>query len=148
MAQRIYVTHCSAKKNNEYKGTLFQEAIAVTPDKLYTGQRTQAFMKRCMALGVDWAIFSDKYGIVMGHEKIKWYEKHPDKVTPGGKKKLLKSFVYRLRHYEKIFFYHNPPRFHRLYREILEVAKNHMRSEIILISSVKQITRPTMVNLF
>ena len=136
LQHRIYVTHCTAKKDDSFKGT----QIAVTPNILYTGLRIQAFMKRCMALKVEWAILSDNYGVIKPYEEIKWYEKHPDKVTKLEKRRLLRSFVYRLSGYDEIFFYHNPPRFHHLYQEIIEAARKNMPgTKIIMISKISQI---------
>lgn len=57
--KKIYVTHCSAKKNSVLKDTCQK----VFPDELYTATPTQRFMKKCKEVGVNWAIFSDLYGI-------------------------------------------------------------------------------------
>ena len=38
--KKIYITHCSAKKNSIFKNT----RAKVTPDKLYTATPTQRFM--------------------------------------------------------------------------------------------------------
>jgi len=40
---RIYVTHCSAKKDDSLKDT----GEAVSPDRLYTAKPLQLFIKRC-----------------------------------------------------------------------------------------------------
>ena len=57
--RRIYVTHCSAKKDDSLKNT----GKKVTPDKLYTATPTQRFMNKCKEKRTNWAIFSDKYSI-------------------------------------------------------------------------------------
>jgi len=62
---RIYITHCSAKKNDSLK----ESKIKVTPDALYTATPTVRFIQKCTQLGAKWAIFSDKYGIWFPHEK-------------------------------------------------------------------------------
>jgi hypothetical protein len=49
---RIYVTHCSAKKDNSLKNT----GKKVTPDKLYTATPLQRFMNKCKKRKVHWAI--------------------------------------------------------------------------------------------
>jgi hypothetical protein len=67
---RIYVTHCSAKKDR----TLKHSGKKVTPDRLYTAAPLQRFMNRCKEKKVQWAIFSDKYGIWFPHEKHEWYD--------------------------------------------------------------------------
>ena len=56
---RIYITHCSARKNDALRKT----GEKVTPDKLYTSPRIQRFMHACMDRKVQWAIFSDLYGM-------------------------------------------------------------------------------------
>ena len=56
---QIYITHCSAKKDDRCRET----RETVTPDLLYTAKPTQRFMERCKATGVRWAIFSDLYGV-------------------------------------------------------------------------------------
>jgi hypothetical protein len=69
----IYLTHCSAKKNPSLRSVNKR----VTPDNLYTATPTQRFMERCIMSRVNWAIFSDKYGIWFSYERNAWYEKNP-----------------------------------------------------------------------
>ena len=57
--RKIYITHCSAKKNP----ILMDNKARVTPDKLYMVAPTQRFMSEGKNKGVNWAILSDKYGI-------------------------------------------------------------------------------------
>jgi len=99
---RIYVTHCSSKKDDRYKGT----GVAVTPDLLYTG-RAKGFMKRCKEKGVCWAIFSDKYGVWFPDARREWYDKHPSEVTPAEFATLLRDFDEGLADYSEIYFYAN-----------------------------------------
>ena len=56
---RVYLTHCSAKKDDALKNT----SKKVTPDKFYTASPTRRFMNKCKEKSVDWAIFSDLYGV-------------------------------------------------------------------------------------
>ncbi|MEW6181488.1 MAG: DUF6884 domain-containing protein [Chloroflexota bacterium] len=116
MSEKIYITHCSAKKNNTIK--------RATPDKLYTAIPLQRFVKKCKEKRVNWAIFSDKYGVVFPWEEIEWYDKHPSKVTNEVFKSLVENFVRRLSKYDEIWFYHNPGRFHPLYKKLIKEAKN------------------------
>lgn len=116
MYRRIYITHCSAKKDDPFRSTNKK----VTPDKLYTATLLQCFVKRCKEQGVDWAIFSDKYGVVFPDDKIEWYNKHPSKVTPDEFKTLVNNFVQQLSKYDEILFYHNPGRFHPLYKKLVD----------------------------
>lgn len=112
---RIYLTHCSRTKSEMYQGT----KEAVTPDRLYTSRHIQAFMRRCKATGVDWAIFSDLYGVWFPEETHQWYEKNPSTVSEAEFSLLLADFDEKLDRYAEIIFYHNPGRFHSLYARLL-----------------------------
>ncbi len=72
--KRIYLTHCSARKDD----TLKETGTGVTPDMLYKSAPIRRFMKSCKSNRVNWAIFSDKYGIWFANDKHTWYEKDPD----------------------------------------------------------------------
>src|SRR5689334_2716293 len=56
---RIYMTHCTSKKDHSLKET----NEPVYPDQLYIGARIQRFMNRCKTIGARWAIFSDYHGV-------------------------------------------------------------------------------------
>ena len=131
--KRIYITHCSAKKNTDLKESL----IEVTPDSLYTATPTQRFMEQCKQAKANWAIFSDKYGVWFGDKKHRWYEKNPSKITEKELELLIKNFETKLGKYDEIWFYYNPGRFHRVYRELLEKSK--LRSKITRFTHLKQI---------
>jgi hypothetical protein len=105
--KRIYLTHCSATKDIYLKDV----DKRVTPDKLYTATPTQRFMKSCMKNNVEWAIFSDNYGIWLSKERHSWYEKSPDSVTDKEFDKLVDNFNTRLKDFDEIWFYYNPSRF-------------------------------------
>ena len=120
MNKRIYITHCSAKKDDSLRETKKK----VTPDKLYIAKPLQRFIKKCNEKGVDWAIFSDKYGVVFPYDKIKWYDKHPSKVNPIEFQDLVDNFIKQLSKYDEVWFYHNPGRFHQLYRKLVEEVRN------------------------
>ena len=70
---RIYLTHCSAKKDNSLRNS----SKLLTPDMLYMATPTQRFMIQCKEKHVNWAIFSDKYGVWFPEEKHESYEKDP-----------------------------------------------------------------------
>jgi hypothetical protein len=72
--RKIYITHCSAKKDEALKAS----KAKVTPDKLYTATPTQRFVKECKNKGVSWTIFSDKYGVWFSNSLHEWYEKDPN----------------------------------------------------------------------
>ena len=112
----IYFTHCCARKDDSLKG----KESNVTPLQLYKATPTQRFMKRCIEMNVDWAIFSDKHGFVFPDDRIQWYEKHPDTVTETEKTLLFARASDVLRLYDIAYFYYNPGRFHPLYEEFLE----------------------------
>ena len=116
--KRIYITHCSAKKDNSLKDT----GQKVFPDELYTATPAQRFMKKCKKAGVNWAIFSDLYGVWFPDVKHEWYEKNPDKVTEQEFSKLLHNFESMLDCYGEVYFYHNPGRFHKLYKNLINRA--------------------------
>jgi len=129
---RIYITYCSAQKNDAFKDT----GIEVTPDILYTSKkRIQPFMETCKQKGVRWAIFSDLYGVWLPEEKHAWYEKSPDDVAESEFKALLEKFDNRLQEYDEIYFYRpSPVYFHSLYRRLLN--KTRLRERVRLISSI------------
>jgi len=130
---RIYLTHCSAKKNSSLK----YSGKKVTPDKFYTATPIRRFMEQCEKKKVKWAIFSDLYSVWFPKIKHKWYEKPPDKVTEREFKKLLKYFERRLRDYDEIYFYHNPGRFPCLYKILLRETK--LRNKITLFTHLRGI---------
>lgn len=116
---RIYLTHCSAKKDLSIKHT----GRKVTPDKLYASTQIQRFINECKNKRVQWAILSDKYGIWFPNEKHEWYDKHPKTVSEEEFEVLVRDFEEKLRGFDEIYFYHNPGRFHPLYQRLLKEAK-------------------------
>ena len=76
-------------------------------------------MRICKQKDVDWAIFSNKYGIWFKNVKKSWYEKGPNTVTNADLNKLVIDFNRKLSSYDEIWFYYNPGRFHKLYRKLL-----------------------------
>jgi len=130
---RIYITHCSAKKDNSLKNT----GIEVTPDKLYTATPTQRFMKKCQEMKVNWAIFSDLYGVWFPDIEHEWYEKDPDTVADLEFNTLLNDFDEKLSNYDEIWFYYNPGRFHPLYKRLLQETK--LKDKIKLFTHLIQI---------
>jgi hypothetical protein len=122
---RIYLTHCSAKKDERYRET----GEAVTPDLLYTATPTQRFIARCKATGVPSAIFSDLYGVWFPEVRHKWYEKDPNTVREVEFSALPRDFDEQLGVYSEICFYHNPGRFHPLYDRLLNrsLLKNRVK---------------------
>jgi len=131
--RRIYLTHCSAKKDNSLK----EPGVKVTPDKLYTATPTQRFMNKCKEKRVEWAIFSDLYGVWFPNIEHELYEKDPDNVTEQEFKRLLNDFDAKLADYDEIWFYYNPGRFHPLYKRLLRETK--LRDRVELITHLKEI---------
>jgi hypothetical protein len=126
---RIYITHCCAKKNDSLKYT----GTEVFPEQLYIATPTKRFIRRCKDKQVKWAIFSDLYGVWFPDVRHQWYEKNPDKVTEEEFNHLLWDFEEKLTGYEEIWFYHNPGRFHKLYKRLVVTTKLtniHMFSHI------------------
>ena len=130
---RIYITHCSAKKQKSLKKS--HEKVA--PDILYTATSIQRFMNECKKKKVQWAIFSDKYGVWFPNEKHEWYEKDPDTVTEEEFRRLVGDFQEKLGCFDEIYFYYNPGRFHRLYNRLLKEAK--VKGKMVLFTHKDQI---------
>jgi len=130
---RIYLTHCSAKKDEVLKYGYEK----VTPDKLYTATPTRRFINKCKKERVAWAIFSDLYGVWFPDVKREWYEEDPHTVTEYEFRKLLKDFEQKLKNYKEIYFYHNPGRFHPLYKRLLKETK--LRNKITMFSHLREI---------
>lgn len=86
-------------------------------------------MARCSVAGVKWAIFSDRYGVWFPEVRNRWYEKDPNTVTESEFRALLTNFDTALAGFDEIHFYHNPGRFHPLYRRLIESStlKNRIR---------------------
>jgi hypothetical protein len=106
---------------------------------LYTATPTRRFMQRCREMGVDWAIFSDKYGVWLPSEEREWYEKDPDTVTDEEFQALIRNFETRLEGYDEVLFYNNPGRFHPLYKKLLKMAK--VKGKVTLITHLDDIVR-------
>lgn len=115
----IYVTHCSRDKDPRIE----KSGEKVSPERLYTSEGLQRFIRFCKMNRYDWAVFSDHYGVVFPEEKIAWYSKPPDQVSDIEFVALLESFINRLAAYRQIFFYHREGETHPLFRRIVTLAK-------------------------
>jgi len=130
---RIYITHCSAKKNAVLKNS----GKKVSPDKLYIATPTQRFMNKCIEKRAIWAIFSDLYGVWFPNVEHEWYEKDPNSVTEQEFKYLLQNFEQSLQNYNKIWFYYNSGRFHPLYGQLLRETK--LKDKVNLFTHLREI---------
>ncbi len=130
---RIYLTHCTGIKDDRLKGN----KKFVGPDLLYTSVPLQRFIKRCKTQQVQWAIFSDLYGIWFPNEKHPWYEKHPDTVTEQEMQQLVINFDDVLKDFSEIWFYNNPAWFHDLYKSLLKSSS--LSNKITIFSKIKEI---------
>ena len=110
----------------------------VTPDKLYTATPTQRFMSECKNKEVSWAIFSDKYGIWFSDDLHEWYDKNPNRVTKDEFNQLVHKFDRSLARFDEIYFYHNPGRFHKLYKRLLK--NSELRTKVKLFTHLNEIT--------
>ncbi|MBF0565030.1 MAG: hypothetical protein HQK89_07300 [Nitrospirae bacterium] len=139
--KRIYITYCSAKKNDKLV-TIPQQKV--TPDNLYLGKdRIEPFMQQCSNTKVDWAILSDKYGIWFSKESNYWYEKDPNTVNEEEYIQLLQNFNTTLREYDEIWFYYkNLPRLHSLYQRLLK--DTDLTSRIRLFNNYRSIVNPRL----
>jgi hypothetical protein len=134
MDKRIYITHCSAKKDVSLRNS----GRRVTPDILYIAAPLQRFIQRCKEKKVEWAIFSDKYGVVFPFDRIEWYDKHPNKVTDEEFQELVANFMRHLSHFDEIWFYYNPGRFHPLYQALIDKVRKR-GAQVILFSHISEI---------
>jgi len=116
---RIYLTHCTAKKDDSLKHT----GQKVTPDRLYQGKFIGPFMRTCKQRGVEWAIVSDLYGVWFPDVRHEWYEKDPDSVTDSEFWGLVRDFDEKLEAYDQIWFYRHCGRFHSLYERLLSETR-------------------------
>jgi hypothetical protein len=130
---RIYITHCSAKKDESLKHT----GKEITPDKLYVATPTQRFMNKCKEKQVKWAIFSDLYGVWFPNVDHEWYEKDPDTVTEQEFENIVNDFDQKLREYGEIWFYYNPGRFHPLYERLLQ--ETNLRDKVKRFTHIREI---------
>jgi hypothetical protein len=94
-------------------------------------------MKRCKNAKVNWAIFSDKYGIWFSDTEHTWYERDPNKVTDEEFNMLIENFNSKLKSFDKIWFYYKPGRFHPLYKKLL--ANNSLKDKINTFTHIKEI---------
>jgi hypothetical protein len=117
--KKIYLTHCSKEKDPEFA----LSGEKVTPDRLYTSEGIQQFIKYCNEHSHYWAILSDRYGVVFRDDHIKWYNQPPDTVTEEDYERLLQSFITRLSFFDEVYFYHRPGETHPLFARIVEAAR-------------------------
>lgn len=115
----LYITHCSRDKQDGMKET----GQAVTPDRLYTSPSLIKFVDFCKRTRLDWAIFSDKYGVVFPEEKIQWYSKPPDTVTKMEFEQLLENFTTRLAGFDEIYFYQRAGETHPVFQQIERLGR-------------------------
>jgi hypothetical protein len=80
---------------------------------------------------------SDVHGVWFPNVKRRWYEKSPDSVSDEEFDALVRDFDAKLRSYKKIYFYHHPARFHRLYRRLLDATM--LKAKVGLIKNVSVI---------
>jgi hypothetical protein len=117
---RIYFTHCTYKKDNSLRASGEQ----VRPDRLYVGKKIQGFIQKCRSAGVEWAIFSNEYGIWFWNERHAWYDTSPNDLENNAEKKrhLFDDASRKLEQYDIVYFYANykSRRFHRVYRQLSE----------------------------
>jgi len=134
----LFFTHCCAKKDNRLK----QSKKTVSPAQLYQALPTQRFIKRCAETGVEWAIFSDKYGFVFPNDRVQWYEKHPNTLTQSDKRKLFEDALLVLRQYDLVYFYYNPGRIHPIYQELVNDIRSKGKNvrEITHLDDIRRVT--------
>lgn len=130
--KKIYLTHCCAKKNSSFGKNKF-----LTPDMLYKATPTLRFINKCKERDLNRAIFSDKYGVWFQNIKHNWYEKNPNSVSHEEFNNLVVDFDKKLKDFDEIWFYYNPGRFHKLYRQLL--SKTCLKDRIRLFSHLNDV---------
>ena len=105
---------------------------------MYTAIPIQRFMLKCKDLSVNWAVFSDRYGVWFPNIEHEWYEKDPNDVTNEELRKLVEDFDHKLSSFEEIWFYYNPGRFHSLYKRLLQ--NTPLKNRIKLITHLQDIS--------
>lgn len=122
----IYLTYCTWDKDDQYRIT--GEKIA--PNRLYQSRRIHSFVTTCKERYVEWAIFSDLYGVWFPDEQHEWYDKSPETVTKEEFIRLVDDFDRTLSEYQKIGFYVRHDTFHNLYKELVSQSRLVDRIEI------------------
>lgn len=115
----IYVTHCSRDKDPALRSS-GEDAV---PERLYTSEGLQRFIRYCKTNQHSWAIFSDFYGVVFSEEKIKWYSKSPAEVSEAEFAVLLENFIDRLSAFDTIYFHHRQAETHPLFRRVVALGR-------------------------
>lgn len=131
MKQAVYVTYCCKEK------TYISEDFEALPSDLYISPRIQKFIDFCDKHNYCWAIFSDMYGLIFSHEKLKWYDKSPDNVTLAEYTNLLNLTLQKLKDFETVYFYYRQESFHSLYKRLVEDVKTH--KEVIMLTSLEAV---------
>ena len=126
----IYLTNCSAKKDDELKGS----GEMVSPKDLYTSQRIQNFIEKCKDEDVNWAIFSDNYGVYFPFDRHEWYDKPPSSVSDEEFDELVNSFENRLADFDRVIFYREKDSFPDLFRDLVDSVD--FDGEIILVDDL------------
>ena len=131
----LFLTYCSWQKDDSLK----KSSKKVTPDILYTSPRIVQFIKKCEKERVNWAIFSDKYGIWFPNEAHEWYDYPPENVTQSEFIQLAENAEKSLEKYN-VFFFGDVKRedFPPLYSKLIEYLKNNKIS-IKVFSEISQI---------
>lgn len=116
LEKNIYITYCS-KQKSVYKT---DGSKLLLPSELYISSRVQSFIHYCEKYKYEWAIFSDYYGIVFKNDKVEWYDKSPELVTSKEYNDLLKDSLYKLKKYNKVFFFYDVKTFHPVYKRLVK----------------------------
>jgi len=108
--------------------------------KIYYITKTQRFMRICKTKNVNWAIFSDLYGVWFSEIEHEWYGDDvgdPNKVSEEKFLQLLRDFDQKLQDYDEIWFYYNPGRFHPLYERLLQ--ETSLRDKVNRFTHIREI---------
>ncbi len=112
----IWTTSCSKTKLTGNKGY---------PTEFYVGRYNLLFYKFMKKHELKFGVISDKYGIHMFDETLKYYDIHPSTLTLKDKLKLGKKISRKIKKYgfKEIVFYYPSPLQSKPYFDILWFSK-------------------------
>ena len=81
------------------------------PKYLYTGNLNRSFYRWCEFYNFNYAILSDKYGVIYDNEKVERYDKHPSTLEEQDFIKLAQTIKKKMKKgkYKSFTFYNTSP---------------------------------------
>jgi len=112
----LWTTSCSKTKLTGNKGY---------PTDFYIGRYNLLFYRYMAKYDLKFGVISDKYGMHMFDESLKYYDIHPSMLTPEDKAKLGKKIRKKIKKYgfKEIVFYYPSPLQSKPYFDILWLSR-------------------------